>query len=500
MEKREIHHLPKDTVLADRYVLQEVSGEGNFGITYTGWDKLLESRVAVKEFFPVSRVSRDVTTGDNNVFVFQKDNYDEILHKYLEEAKRLSKLNQVEGIVSIRDFFYANNTAYIIMEYIEGISVKEYVTKQGKMGESEIKKCILPILNALEKVHEIGIIHRDISPDNIILTPDNKIVLVDFGSARQVNLPDDKSLTVMVKRGYSSPELYRSRGEQGPWTDVYAICATIYFMLTGKVPDEAIDRILEDETPSLVGMKGIKASLSFKKAVMKGISLRQGERYKNIGELKQDLYKEGKKNYKAFLLPVSIFLVCILVVLIWSMGQQQKKAGIPKEPTATPVVTVKPTPKIYTMISCKNMTKNQVIKEFSKQKFLSFQWKTEYSIKVKKGRVIRQSIPKGTEYGEGEKLTLQITLSKGAEKVNVPKVEGKDYEDAEKLLENKKFKVKIVWQESEKATGIVLSQSIPAGESVIKGKTITLTVSKQVVQQPSTTEKPKEESFDGIIT
>ncbi len=503
----ESRFLPAGTVLEDRYVLGKVSGEGNFGITYTGWDTLLESRVAVKEFFPVSRVSRKAENGNTDVFVFQEGNYEEILHKYLEEAKRLSKLNQVQGIVSIRDFFYANNTAYIIMEYIEGISIKEFVEKNGPMSEKVILEMMLPVLNALEQVHDIGLIHRDISPDNIMLTKNNNLVLVDFGSARQVNLSEDKSMTVMIKRGYSSPELYRSRGEQGPWTDVYAICATIYYMLSGKVPDEAIDRILDDETPSLLQMPEVKASVRFRKAIMKGISLKQQERYLNIRELRKDLCQgENSKRKRAKMSGMIVVFAGLILIaggIAFSYSNSRENKGRPTVTVSqTPVTTAQAptTPATYRMISCTGMTKDEVLEKIKglDDQALQIEWKKKYSDTITKGRVIRQSIPEHTEYTAGERKKLILFLSKGKRKVTVPNVVGKSAEEAKRLLVKNKLKYRIQWREEEGRNGIVLTQSRKAGTRCAKNTYIKLIVrKKKSVRQDKNSSSPNH--YDGII-
>lgn len=330
MKANEKRALLPGTILKERYVLEKVSGEGSFGITYIGWDLLLESRVAVKEFFPISRVNRNAEKGELDVYVFQEEDYEQSLHRYLDEGKRLSKLNQIESIVSIRDFFYANRTAYIIMEYIEGVSLKTYIEKNGPMAGSVVMDMMSPVLDALEKVHENGIIHRDISPDNIMVTKENKLVLVDFGSARQVDVMNDRSLTVMVKRGYSSPEQYRSRGEQGAWSDVYAICATMYFMLAGKAPDEAIDRILDDETMSLLDMKEVLLPRKIKQAIMKGISLRYNERYQTVSELKEALRATDGTEKKSArwwkVIAIGFLGVAVVVLLFWQFypGAREK--------------------------------------------------------------------------------------------------------------------------------------------------------------------------------
>lgn len=369
--------LPVHTKLQERYEILKVNGEGNFGITYIGWDCLLESKVAIKEFFPVSRVRRDVSKGETEVYVFQEKEYEQILEKYLEEARKLSKLNQIDGIVSIRDFFYANHTAYIVMDYIEGTSIRDYIQENGTVSEHEVKQMLKPIFSSLSKIHEQGIIHRDISADNIMITDDNHVILVDFGSARQINLDEDKSMTVMIKRGYSAPELYRSHGEQGPYTDVYAVCATIYYMLTGKSPDEAIDRILEDETESLVKMKGVRASKEFRRNVMKGISLKAKERFATMKELENALYTEKKKSRVLAGLAVFIILVGLLGTFLFN-SPKEKVATVLKEKTEAVTKSPEPTPQMYKMISGIGKTKQEILETLPglKEKAVTVAWKS----------------------------------------------------------------------------------------------------------------------------
>ena len=371
--------LPVHTKLQERYEILKVNGEGNFGITYIGWDCLLESKVAIKEFFPVSRVRRDVSKGETEVYVFQEKEYEQILEKYLEEARKLSKLNQIDGIVSIRDFFYANHTAYIVMDYIEGTSIRDYIQENGTVSEHEVKQMLKPIFSSLSKIHEQGIIHRDISADNIMITDDNHVILVDFGSARQINLDEDKSMTVMIKRGYSAPELYRSHGEQGPYTDVYAVCATIYYMLTGKSPDEAIDRILEDETESLVKMKGVRASKEFRRNVMKGISLKAKERFATMKELENALYTEKKKSRVLAGLAVFIILVGLLGTFLFN-SPKEKVATVLKEKTEAVTKSQEPTPQMYKMISGIGKTKQEILETLPglKEKAVTVAWKSSY--------------------------------------------------------------------------------------------------------------------------
>lgn len=494
--------LPVHTKLQERYEILKVNGEGNFGITYIGWDCLLESKVAIKEFFPVSRVRRDVSKGETEVYVFQEKEYEQILEKYLEEARKLSKLNQIDGIVSIRDFFYANHTAYIVMDYIEGTSIRDYIQENGTVSEHEVKQMLKPIFGSLSKIHEQGIIHRDISADNIMITDDNHVILVDFGSARQINLDEDKSMTVMIKRGYSAPELYRSHGEQGPYTDVYAVCATIYYMLTGKSPDEAIDRILEDETESLVKMKGVRASKEFRRNVMKGISLKAKERFATMKELENALYTEKKKSRVLAGLAVFIILVGLLGTFLFNSPKEKVATGL-KEKTEAVTKSPEPTPQMYKMISGIGKTKQEILETLPglKEKAVTVAWKSSYDENSKKGLVIAQSIPVDTSYSKEKTVHVTFTLSKGVKKVMVPSVVGMNYKEAEKKIKSKGFTYKIVWKEKQNSKAyVVLAQSVRAGTKKRKKICIKLTVCKSITPKPTTklTKKPKK--YDGVIT
>lgn len=493
--------LPVHTKLQERYEILKVNGEGNFGITYIGWDCLLESKVAIKEFFPVSRVRRDVSKGETEVYVFQEKEYEQILEKYLEEARKLSKLNQIDGIVSIRDFFYANHTAYIVMDYIEGTSIRDYIQENGTVSEHEVKQMLKPIFSSLSKIHEQGIIHRDISADNIMITDDNRVILVDFGSARQINLDEDKSMTVMIKRGYSAPELYRSHGEQGPYTDVYAVCATIYYMLTGKSPDEAIDRILEDETESLVKMKGVRSSKEFRRNVMKGISLKAKERFATMEELENALYVDKKRGRVLVGLAV-IILVGLLGTFLFNFPKE-KVATVPKEKTEAVTKSPEPTPQMYKMISGIGKTKQEILETLPglKEKAVTVTWKSSYDENSPKGFVIAQSIPVDASYSKEKTVHVTFTLSKGVKKVMVPSVVGMNCKEAEKKIKSKGFTYKIVWKNKLNGKAyVVLSQSVRAGTKKRKKTCIKLTVCKSITPKPTTKSTKKPKKYDGVIT
>lgn len=277
--------------LTNKYIIGKVIGEGGFGITYIGWDIVLEMPVAVKEYFPSNIASRDTSYGASTINIFDgksKDLYEQGLQRYVKEAKNLSRFHYLQGIVSVRDFFYANATAYIVMEYIDGITMKEHMKKVGRIAPDVVLDSLKPIMESLVKIHETGIVHRDISPDNIMITKEGTVKLIDFGSARLTE-NSEKSLTVMLKRGFAPEEQYRSKGNQGPWTDVYAICATMYYMMAGKVPPEAMERLLTDELVPVEKL-GLPIDERTAKAIDKGLAVRADDRWQSVQELMDALF------------------------------------------------------------------------------------------------------------------------------------------------------------------------------------------------------------------
>lgn len=285
------------TKLAGKYIIGKVIGEGGFGITYIGWDEKLELPIAIKEFFPPKIASRDTTTGNNTIYMFDhadEKSFEEGMRRSVKEARSMSKLEAYEGIVSIRDFFNENKTAYIIMEYVDGETLKEYLKENGKMEPEDVLKVMKPVMKALEQMHRTGMIHRDISPDNIMIRRDGQVKLIDFGAARVAQEEDEKSLTVMLKRGFSPEEQYRSKGHQGPWTDIYALSATMYYMLTSVIPPESMERVLEDKYVSLKEYD-IELDTKIADAIDKGLCVFAKNRYQSMSDLIHDIYGEEEK-------------------------------------------------------------------------------------------------------------------------------------------------------------------------------------------------------------
>ena len=283
------------TVLQNKYMLGRVIGIGGFGITYIGWDLNLQTYIAIKEYYPGSLANRDTTSTATQVIPHEssKDVYDKGLKRYVEEAQNLSKFYQLQGIVSVKDFFYENGTGYIVMEYINGINLKEYLNNAGgKLPEQTVLGLMKPVLESLYQMHNSGLVHRDISPDNIMVDKDNKIKLIDFGSARGQSTETDKTYTVILKHGYAPAEQYYAKGNQGPWTDIYSLCATMYKMLTGQVPPNSVERMETDEYVDPSAM-GIVVSQRTEAVLRKGLAVKSSDRYQNIGQMLEDLYGSG---------------------------------------------------------------------------------------------------------------------------------------------------------------------------------------------------------------
>ena len=281
--------LPCGTVLGGRYILGKALGQGGFGITYLAQDYKTKELVAVKEFFPEAMAGR---SGGASVAPFSGERGENYLYGkecFLNEARTLSEFIGNPAIVRVLTYFQENNTAYFAMEYIDGISLENYLnSKGGKIPYKDAENIILPIMDALIAVHAKGIIHRDISPDNIILTKDGKVKLIDFGAARYSLGDRSRSLDVVLKHGYAPREQYSRHGKQGPFTDVYAVAATLYRAVTGRIPPDSIDRIDDDSliSPSTLG---VSIPVYAEEAIYKALAVRPEERFRDMAQFKAAL-------------------------------------------------------------------------------------------------------------------------------------------------------------------------------------------------------------------
>ncbi len=327
------YSLPPGTVVADRYIIGTVIGAGGFGITYVAWDTKLEIKIAIKEYFPTGLVNRIPgtlpisLTGRNNEPVYQKG-----MQGFIDEAKALAKFNESSGVVNVFDCIEENGTAYIIMEYIEGQTLKEYISvnepdcetlepsgsvSTRKLSIEESLQIVQALLHTLKLIHGEGIIHRDLSPDNIMILKDGNIKLIDFGAARFFAADTTKSMSVVLKAGYAPVEQYSRSSRQDQRTDLYAVGVILYQLLTGKMPQEAFDRVTED---SLIPPSKIEKTIPdwLDSVVVKAMALKQEDRYKNAEEFSIALEKAVpvKRKKKKPRKGISIILVIVVVLLI----------------------------------------------------------------------------------------------------------------------------------------------------------------------------------------
>ena len=349
--------LTAGTVLKNTYIIGNVIGEGGFGITYAGWDTALGQKIAVKEYYPSICANRS-HTGDNQVIPGQasKGKYFRMgKERFTQEAQSAAQFSGEAGIVKILDYFEENDTAYIVMNYVEGGDLGEIVRSRGKLAPKTFFAVMLPLMRTLEHVHQTGMIHRDIAPDNIIMSQDGSLTLLDFGSARYYFGEETKSLSVVLKPGYAPYEQYSRKGSQGAWTDVYALCTTIYKCITGETPPDALDRISNDELkkPSELG---VRLPAAVETALMKGLAVFPKDRLQTVGELRKAIEKgypaektvdvkpekvKKKPKRKIMIAAIAVVLACtvaaVSVFVVVPNVQRAEKLSQLRQPKTTTI-------------------------------------------------------------------------------------------------------------------------------------------------------------------
>ena len=271
------------TILNDRYIVGRVLGQGGFGITYLAYDTKLAAKVAVKEFMPNDIATRQGTTVSVAVESRSED-FAYGAERFKEEARTLAKFMGQPNIAGVTDYFDENDTSYFVMDYIEGISFKTYIANAGgKVSVEEALDVMIPVLRALTAVHGEGFIHRDVTPDNIYITKDGNVKLLDFGSARYSIGDKSKSLDVILKVGYAPKEQYIRRGRQGPYTDVYSCAACLYAAITGYLPPESLER-LDQDTLVPPSQAGAEIPEYLERAILKGLAVQPEDRFQTAAE------------------------------------------------------------------------------------------------------------------------------------------------------------------------------------------------------------------------
>ncbi len=300
-QPREAFQLYPGTILHDRYLVGTTVGIGGFGITYRAWDQALEKQVAVKEYFPNGVVNR--VPGNPEVIVFSEGatgEFEKGRIRFLAEAENIAKFNAHPNIVDVYDFFEENRTAYIVMEFLDGLSFKNFLSMYDEKIPYQMAVDIVnPVLNALKEIHRKKIVHRDISPDNIYILPMDArlehydVKVIDFGAARLSDGEEEKTLSIILKPGFAPPEQYEKKSRQGPWTDFYAVGAMLYLAITGKKPDESLNRALEDNLiPPSELVPEIPKYLN--DTIMRAMALNPELRFRNADQFLEALNQKAK--------------------------------------------------------------------------------------------------------------------------------------------------------------------------------------------------------------
>lgn len=488
-------HMSPGSVLNGRYEVGRVLGNGGFGVTYIAWDPILRIKVAIKEYLPSEFSTRAEGQTRVTVFTGEKERqFNDGMSKFIDEAKRLAKFQNESGVVKIFDSFKANGTAYIVMEYLDGETLADRLKREKTIPADEAIQIMMPVIESLNHVHEAGILHRDISPDNIFLTKDGKTKLIDFGAARFATTTHSRSLTVIIKPGYSAEEQYRSRGDQGPHTDVYSVGAVLYKMITGVTPPDALERRASYEKKHKDILQPITKftqdiTPNQEAAIYNAMNVRIEDRTENMITLAGELLSEEPvKRRKGTIkkidmltwpiwakigVPTALAAIVTLCVLL-AVGVIGPKSGLlgnynlPDGQTRVPNIL--------------GMTREKADKKLEKADLGNENNRTVIggkieSEKFKNNTILSQNPGAADTVLKG--TIIEIVISAGNGEEYVVDVLNYSQELAKNELENLGFKVEIKEKYDDLvAPGAVIGQDPAAGTQLEKGSTVVLTVSK----------------------
>lgn len=488
-------------ILNERYVIGRALGHGGFSVTYLAWDALLLHKVAIKEYLPSEYATRRPGESRLTIFSGKEGEYFQFgKEKFLDEAKRLSAFQNEDGIVHVYDCFSANETAYLVMEYLDGITLSEYLKKeaavlpQGRIAPEKAISMLTPVMLSLQRVHDSGMIHRDIAPDNIMLLKDGGVRLIDFGAARHAVHDCGKSMTVIIKDGYSPEEQYNSHSVQGPAADVYALSATLYQMITGITPPGAIERgeYLQKHKRDM-----LPPPSKFNKAVTKtqdtailnGMALHTQDRTQSVAELYEELtaqtpvrrVQETIRKRSSFSWPLWAKITAgVLAAAIAAGGVLLYLNRKPKTDTAAEDGSYVLSPNVVNM---------QVVNAVTAAEDASLHLVVEgsdYDAGVEQGRILTQNPDPGTKLAPASDLLATASLGK-ERPVGVMDDMSSMLKDAaeDHLTRMGLSDTQIKWEyvpSNEEMPGTIVSQSVTAGSTLTPSSNVTISVA-----QPSQT-------------
>lgn len=488
-------------ILNERYVIGRALGHGGFSVTYLAWDALLLHKVAIKEYLPSEYATRRPGESRLTIFSGKEGEYFQFgKEKFLDEAKRLSAFQNEDGIVHVYDCFSANETAYLVMEYLDGITLSEYLKKeaavlpQGRIAPEEAISMLTPVMLSLQRVHDSGMIHRDIAPDNIMLLKDGGVRLIDFGAARHAVHDCGKSMTVIIKDGYSPEEQYNSHSVQGPAADVYALSATLYQMITGITPPGAIERgeYLQKHKRDM-----LPPPSKFNKAVTKtqdtailnGMALHTQDRTQSVAELYEELtaqtpvrrVQETIRKRSSFSWPLWAKITAgVLAAAIVAGGVLLYLNRKPKTDTAAEDGSYVLSPNVVNM---------QVVNAVTAAEDASLHLVVEgsdYDAGIEQGRILTQNPDPGTKLAPASDLLATASLGKERPVGVMDDMSSMLKDAAEDYLTRMGLSdVQINWEyvaSDDEMPGAIVSQSVTAGSTLTPSSNVTISVA-----QPSQT-------------
>lgn len=306
-----------------RYTVIKILGMGGFGITYQARDEQLHRIVAVKEFYPCTCVRRETGTGMVLPLKDKRQMFEHLQRRFREEAEIIRSFQKTPQILDVYIVFDENGTSYYAMEFLTGESMQQVLDREGRFSWARLQNVAAPVLESVQILHERELIHRDISPDNIFLLKNGDVKLIDFGSVR--NYVEADHFTTILKEHFAPPEQYINKSVQGPQTDIYALCATFYYVLSGKLPSASAQRVADREgTDSLVPLHTHNLDIPdyVEKAINKGMKIQVSERFSSVRELREALFPAPPSNSMEHIR----WLVCTEGAkkgCVWAIGKNQ---------------------------------------------------------------------------------------------------------------------------------------------------------------------------------